>query len=100
MPVPIIGGVLVAAGALLSRVVFTRVGQWAIALLASLGLALGTQTVVMDPLLDKVGQGFAGIPPEVAQWLGFLNVDVYVSIVLSAYVGAAIKSVLLKKVSA
>lgn len=99
MPAPIIAPILTAAGALLSRVVFTRIGQWAIALLAALGLALTTQTVVMGPIVDRVAQGFAGIPPVVGEWLGFLNADVYCSIVVSAYVGAAIKSVMLKKVS-
>lgn len=100
MPLPvIIGPILTGLGALLSRLVFTRAGQWVIALLASLGIALSTQTLVMGPITNYAAQGFAGLPGNIAEWVGFLNIDKYVSIVISAYAGAAIKNVILRKVT-
>ena len=100
MPVPIIIAPLLAGiGTMLSRLFFTQGGRWAIALLASLGLALTTQTFVMGPIMDRASEGFTQLPPNVAQWLGYLNVDKYVSIVISAYVGSGIKSVILRRVT-
>lgn len=89
-----------ALGALLSRLVFTQGGAWAISILAGLGLALGTQSLVMGPIVDYASSGFAGLPSVVADWVGMLNIDKYVSIVLSAYAAASIKGVLLRRTGA
>lgn len=96
----VLAPIFAGLGAMLSRLVFTRAGGWIIATLASLGLALGTQSLVLGPLVNYVSQGFGGLPGDVAEWVGFLNVDRYASIVISAYVGAALKGVLLRRTGA
>jgi len=58
MPLPIIlAPVLAGLGALLSRLVFTHAGKWVISIMASLGIALATQSLVMGPITDYAAQG-------------------------------------------
>jgi len=52
-------------------------------------VGLGVYFLVMEPLgdviSDMLSNRFLGLPPEVAGWVGFMNVDVYVQAILSAY---------------
>ncbi|WP_164240842.1 DUF2523 family protein [Stenotrophomonas maltophilia] len=73
----------------LSRLVGTRLGQWVLSALAFLGINFMTQKFAVDPLLGQIKSSFAGAPGEIVAWLGFLNVDKYVTLVLSAYATAA-----------
>lgn len=92
--------ILAALGALLSRLVFTKAGAWALGIMAWLGLGLTAHTVVTAPLRGYIEQGFSGLPADVAAWIGFLKIDIYATAVLSAYIGASITRVALRKISA
>jgi len=84
-------GPLLAA---LSRLFSTRIGQWFLSLLAFLGLQWAVQEFAVDPVLNLVKTSFSGAPASILAWLGFLNLDRYVTLVLSAYSIAAAGSAL------
>jgi hypothetical protein len=52
-------------------------------------VGLGVYFFVMEPLGDQISAlmagRFGGLPPEVAGWVGYLQLDVYVQAILSAY---------------
>ncbi len=73
----------------LSRLMGTRLGQWILSALAFLGINFLTQEFAVDPMLNKIKATFAGAPGDIVAWLGFLNVDKYVTLILSAYATAA-----------
>ncbi|WP_225562399.1 DUF2523 family protein [Pseudoxanthomonas sp. PXM04] len=75
--------------AALSRLVGTRVGQWVLAGLAFLGLNLVTQEFVVGPMLNYVQTSLAGAPGDLVALMGYLRIDQYVTIVMSAYATAA-----------
>ncbi|RRU12123.1 DUF2523 family protein [Stenotrophomonas sp. 278] len=72
----------------LSRLIQTRLGQWLLAALAFLGLNFVTQEFAVDPLLNQIKQAFSGAPADIVAWLAFLNLDKYVTLVVSAYATA------------
>ena len=96
MRLPVVGLVWGA----LSALVFSRIGAWAAALLAALGLGLAVEGALLGPALDYVESSMTGLPSNVAAWLGVLNIDKYFTIVGSAYVGGSVKRVILRKLSA
>jgi len=73
---------LVSAGKLF---VAANVVGFAVRLLAGLGLYF----VVMEPVGDALGNyiraQFQGLPGVVLDWLGFMRIDVYLQLILSAY---------------
>ncbi|MBH1552422.1 DUF2523 domain-containing protein [Stenotrophomonas maltophilia] len=73
----------------LSRLFGTRLGQWLLSALAFLGINFMTQKFAVDPLLGQIKASMAGAPGDIVAWLGYLNVDKYVTLVLSAYATAA-----------
>ena len=85
---------------LLSRLIFTRAGAWIASALVALGLGLGTQGVVVGPALDYVQSSIGGLPGNIADWLGVLNIDKYFTIIGSAYVAGVTKRVILRKLGA
>lgn len=85
--------------AALSGLIFSRAGAWIAGALASLGIGLAVQGAVFDQLSDYAQQGFSGLPATCAAWVGFLNVDRYVSLVLSGYLGASVKKIIMRKVT-
>lgn len=101
MPLPVIGFGLGAIGAFLSRVVASRIGYWILAALTFFGLQFVATEFVADPLLAQIQAAFAGAPAEILEWLAFLNVDKYITMILSAYAAAAaVGSLRLRKVAA
>lgn len=83
----------------LSGLVFSRAGAWIAAALAALGIGLTVQVAVFDQVTDYVQQGIGGLPSTVAHWVGFLNIDRYISLVISGYLGASVKRIVMRKVS-
>lgn len=80
---------LVAA---LAKMVSTKIGQWFVALMLFLGIGLATHAAVVGPAIDEIrsmltaNNGGGGSLGTVAlQWLGFLNFDKAVTMLLSAY---------------
>jgi hypothetical protein len=101
MPLPLVAsgalGVIVAA---VSRLVMTRAGLWVVSAMAFLGLQWITYEGLMEPMLDLVQQASngSGITGELAEWMGVLRVDAYITIVTSAYlVGAAKRAFLARR---
>jgi hypothetical protein len=63
-------------------------------------VALGLNFVILEPAVDTVvgilqGQ-FSILPPVVASWVGFFNVDRYFTIIISAYATAAATNFVLR----
>lgn len=81
----------------LARIVATRIGMWIVSGLVFLGLELGTQKVVLGPVLTQLQSVSSGLAGDAAGWLAFFNVDRYLSIIISAYGAAAAKGVILRK---
>ena len=88
---------LAAIGALFSRVIATRAGQWIATALAALGISYVTTEAVLDPIIGLVQSSFGGVGATAAQWMGVMNIDKYVSIVLSAYTAGGIKRAIMVK---
>jgi len=88
MPLPLIAG-LPWILSWLSRLIFSRLGAWIVAGLVYLGVYLGTQNIVVEPLLDQIRAYGEGAPSgAVAEWMAFLNIDRSITMVLSAYAAA------------
>lgn len=64
-------------------------------------MAFGLYFLVMEPttdlVMDVLSNRFGLLPPDVADWIGFLRIDDYVSIVMSAYAIVAVSNIVLKK---
>lgn len=69
----------------LSRLFGTRVGQWILSALAFLGLNFVTQEFAVTPLLDHIKSSLNGAPGDILAWVAYLNVDRYITLMLSAY---------------
>lgn len=83
----------------LSGLIFSKAGAWIAGLFAAVGVGLTVQTVVFDQITQYAQQGFNGLPAEAAAWVGFLNIDRYVSLVISGYVGGGAKRIVMRKVA-
>lgn len=91
---------IAAAMAALSRLVSTRAGMWIATALGALGLSLATHEIAMGPIMNMVRSSASGIPADLAQWLGVLQVDRYITIVLSAFTAGAVKRAFLARKAA
>lgn len=80
---------LAPIAAFLSRMIQSRIGFWVLSGLAFFGLQWGATQLVVGPLLAQIQSAFVGLPADLIAWLSFLNIDRYVTIVLSAYATAA-----------
>jgi membrane protein implicated in regulation of membrane protease activity len=92
MPGPLaLAPILTLAGAAFSRLIAARGGKWIAMALFSLGIELAITGAFMLPFIDNARAAMGGIPYDIAQWMGVLQVDVYVSLVLSAHAIASLK---------
>ena len=103
MPLPLLAAP--AVGLILSwlsRLLMLKAGLWIAGAMVSVGIYFGTQTFLVQPLIEQVmllAQGaFVG---EVTQWAAFLNLDKAITMVMSAYTAAAaitaVKTALFKR---
>lgn len=92
---PIVAAVLTALGWLIR----TQIGRWILTALAAIGIGFATKSAVVDPIIDYVLNTVGGVPGDIADWMGYMNIDKYITIVLSAYSAAAGKRVILRKVT-
>lgn len=97
MPAPAVVGWIVAG---ISRIFATRLGGWAAAALAFLGLQWATHSFVMAPVIGQVQAAIGGAGGDAVAWLGFFNLDRYITIILSAYAVASGKRAFLRRRSA
>lgn len=97
MAVPLLAPLIAGLSGAFARLLATRLGMWVTSALAFLGLSFATHSLVLEPFMQTVASGMGGVSGELAQWLGVLKMDRYVSIVLSAYGVGAIKRVFLAR---
>lgn len=88
---------IAALVAAFSRVIATRIGQWLLSAMVFFGLAWTTQHVVMDTVMNQVASHMGGVSGDLAQWMGVMRLDSYVSIVLSAYTVGTVKRAVLAR---
>lgn len=84
----------------LSALIFSKVGAWVTSLLVALGIGFAVEGALVGPALDYVQSSIGGLPGNISAWLGYLNIDKYFTIVGSAYVGATVKRIFLRKLAA
>lgn len=97
MPLPIVAPIIAGLVAAIGRMAATRIGQWVLSALAFLGLAWTTQTVAIEPAISQVASSMGGVSGDLAQWMGVMRLDSYVSIVLSAFTVGTVKRAILAK---
>lgn len=72
------------AGAL-NKLLKLKLALWVGKCLSALGLGFAAKSFVYDPLIDQAVNAWQAVPPQVANWVHALGLDVAISIVLSAY---------------
>lgn len=93
MWVGLIGGLVAALGRLFS----TKVGGWVATAAMALGIGFVTTEALMEPAINAVQQAAAGVPGVALQWAGVLNLDKYITIILSSYTAGGIKRAILAR---
>lgn len=73
----------------LSRLMGTKLGQWVLSALAFLGIYWASSEFLVGPFLQHIQNSLGQAPSEVINTLAYINIDKYVTIVLSAYATAA-----------
>lgn len=97
MPLPVLGPLIAGLTGAFSRLIFSKSGAWIAAAMVFLGLELVSYQVAIAPLRDEVAAKFSNLPASILEWMGVLNLDMYATIVISAYAAAAVKRVLLQR---
>ena len=82
---PFVGALL--AG--LSRLLGSRIGQWALQLLAFFGLGFAAQQYAVAPLLAQIQSYASGAGGEAVMWMAYLNFDKAITMIMSAYAARA-----------
>lgn len=87
MPIPLVVAPAVAAALTwLSRFLLARLAAYFIGGLIYLGVYLGVEHFVIGPILDQIQYyATATLVGVVADWARFLNVDKFISMIISAY---------------
>lgn len=85
MALPLVG---VLAGTF-GRMIASRVGTWVVAALLWFGLSIGTTQLVVEPMIAWIEGLMGQLPGDAAQWVSFFNLDLAVSMILSAYAARA-----------
>jgi hypothetical protein len=84
----------------LSRLILARAGAWLIQALIAVGIGFAVKEFALDPLMNYVQSYWAGIPSDIAAWMGVLNLDIYVVGILSAYAASTVKQVIVRRLTA
>ena len=91
------GAVIQLVGRMLLWLVSTYAGQWVLKILVSLGLTVVAHEIGMPALLGVVQRYASGLPPAAYQAFGATGLDVFCSMVLSAFVTATAGRMTLKR---
>lgn len=97
MPLPLLAPLIAGLTGAVGRLVASRVGMWVVSALGFLGLSFATQTIAIEPILSQLQSSMAGVSGDIAQWMGVLKLDQYVSIIVSAYAIGGIKRAFLAR---
>lgn len=88
MPAAILA-IIDVAWAALSRLIASRAGQWVLQILLFFGIQFVSSKFVAGPIKAGLSAAFGGVTSDVLAWIGFLNVDTALTIILSAYASSA-----------
>lgn len=77
--------IIALLGRMLSWLVYTKAGNWIISALMTLGLTIGVQKMTMPALIAYIQSYASGLPPMAYQAFGAVGMDVFCSMVLSAF---------------
>lgn len=94
---PFLAPILTAAGAFLSRLLFSRLGMWLATALVFIGIEFAAIGVAIPSFRDAISGNLGGLPGELVQWMGVLNLDVYLTVILSAYAAAHAKKAIMRR---
>jgi hypothetical protein len=97
MPLPILAPLVTGIGAMLSRLIFSRMGPWIASAAVFLGLELAAIGVVLPELRSQVVNHLGSVPADLTAWMGVLKLDVYITVVMSAYAAALAKKAILRR---
>lgn len=86
---PWLTGALGALMSFLSRMLMSRAGFIAAAMMATLGIQLAATNIAVEPLVNSISGQFAGLPGSMVQWMAYIGVDDFITTILSAYAAAA-----------
>lgn len=95
MPLPVLASLPWLTGAFgalmsfLSRMLMTRGGFIAAALMATLGIQFAVHTVAVEPIINSIIPQFSGLPGSMVQWMAYIGIDKFITTILSAYAAAA-----------
>ena len=95
----IIAGVIEALVAAFSRIMSTRIGAWIVQALLFFGIQIAANKLLVAPIKTGIASAFGGLPAEIIAWLGYLNVDRALTIIISAYATTSATRVFLTKKS-
>lgn len=73
-------------GRMLSWLVYTKLGNWVLSALATIGLSIGVQKMTLPPLMAFIRSYASSLPPVAFQAFGAIGMDVFCSMVFSALV--------------
>lgn len=82
----------------LGWLVRSQIGRWLAIGLTALGIQFVATEALLDPLIAYIQSNVGGSAGAATAWLGFFNVDRYVTLILSAYVAAASVSFTLQRI--
>lgn len=95
---PVVGALLAGLVAAFGRLFASKIGLWVASALAVLGLQFFATETLVEPILSHVQNMAGSIGGQASQWMGVVNIDKYITIVLSAYtVGAAKRAILARR---
>ena len=83
---PVIWAALTSAFGWLVR---SQIGRWIVIALGAIGIQFVATEALLDPLIAHISSNVGGGVGAATAWLGFFNVDRYVTLILSAYAAAA-----------
>lgn len=81
----VFGAALEAFFAFMSRLVISRIGQWILTAMIFLGIKFTSQKLVVEPLISQIQSSVSGLGSYIVGWIAYLNVDIAITIILSAY---------------
>lgn len=81
---PLVGVFVRALLTGLAWLIRSQIAYWIASGMTALGLAFGTSTLVIEPVIDQVVASYTGLPADILAGLAYVGVPEALSIILSA----------------
>lgn len=92
-----VGAALAMIGGWLSRLFMSKMGAWLASAAVFLGIELVATGVALPAIREQIIAPLGGVPAGMAQWMGVLKLDVYLTIIMGAYTAAATRRVIMRR---